>query len=1541
MTVLEHRDHWIQWYEEIHTLADQHNHWDACDPELNSVEVRLAPERPRMPQPPEQDDEPSLARLTYYNMARAEFNDFTTAEREVCNAIRRTVHRDILAMLPANARSAHTMLKQLHTSFAPTKGYLVDQIARRYTSLLTETPPSAPPSAVRSWVAKWATLEKEAHATKSGIAECLKHDFLRLSRSVSRVWHEINRQSTAGLQTLADSLVDSVAADEHANQVAQPTLVVHGSAEKSSNRHSKDKNKENAARAHPNEDVDGKFERECVCGKKHRFAHCPYLIPATRPDGWLPDDDTAGKVLRARENPRLSRSLDGAIRWAKAHLATCDKVKAKYTRNSALIGDRSPSPTVQNPGDSKSKFILAIHPQAVRSDSVIVDSGSHFHICNNLDRFVPGTFDETVDTYISLADCAMRKASGVGTMVVRPDRPLHPAAKELLCEKAIYLPDAPFNIISVALARKRGINVDCFNAVISQGDQQICDIIVRNSDFMVEHSPSSQPSHVTSGSHLNSVRPAGMARTMQLPNRRLDDIQLWHQRLGHLHETALRNLPKAVEGINIQGDSLNPCEACLVSKSHQIIARGPQLRSSTTFEKIHLDFTILSQGIGGANCLLHLTDDASRMHFAYPVSKRAGALRNICEQFFSFVYTQWNRLIKIIRMDNDLSISQEYRMLLSRYGIKLELTAPYTPSQNGVAERAGGILVQTARTMLQASSLPAFLWPEAVKAAAYIVNHTRLTDTNRTAYEIVYNSKPHAGHLRAYGCRAYVLKKPPPPRTNKMEPRAMIGYLVGYDATNIFRVWTPGHGQGKVLRVRDVIFDESSFFDNTCKPDAIPQENIVVIPVPDAVKEQIPPILRAVSQEKEPVASKKTASSVLKPAKPLFSAQIDEIPEPEDDDPGVDPSLYDASDTQQSRMPGALGTEKDDDQQSEEGSAITVQYSSRHDDDDDQPTQQSERDTPEPPSMPPVIEEADDSQPPRTRIAPEVTTGNIVTGKRIRQPSARALLSVGPAPTPPKSFASAQNHPFAEAWNAAVAVEIEALRGLGTFDEQPACDPTAILGAIPTKWVFTYKHDKDGHITKFKARLVVRGDMEFNPADVATYAATPPASLLRFTVALAQLRGWHTVQFDICNAFVNASMENVAVHIKTPDGWPVENAPRALRLRRALYGLQRSPNLWYRMLTVAIKQAGFAEGPDSCLWINGKHKAILLHYVDDVRITGPDEKALRKFLLYFESCFTLRQQPGDFFLGIQISKHHDYTHMTQTAYIDELLARFNIDTHHAYTPMPDGADVRPACDAPRALIRRMREKVGSLQYLATMTRPDIAKSVNKLAMVMANPSQYHEALADRMLQYLYTTRQHGLRFSGKSVNIEVQGFSDASFADLPGSHSSAGYVFTMAGAAIDWRATIMRSVAFNTTESELFAASQAATKLMWWLQVLRETCDPHAMIPLHIDNKQTIRIITLPDHAFVSRIRHINVKRHWIRQHVLASHLPVLFVPTNRQTADIMTKSLSRNSHGSSMRLLGVCSAGSSCGGVSEKVTDGGDTATDAGSHDAPTTFPK
>jgi hypothetical protein len=105
-------------------------------------------------------------------------------------------------------------------------------------------------------------------------------------------------------------------------------------------------------------------------------------------------------------------------------------------------------------------------------------------------------------------------------------------------------------------------------------------------------------------------------------------------------------------------------------------------------------------------------------------------------------------------------------------------------------------------------------------------------------------------------------------------------------------------------------------------------------------------------------------------------------------------------------------------------------------------------------------------------------------------------------------------------------------------------------------WVFTYKFDEDGYLYRFKARLVVRGDLQQLYGD--TYAATLAAQTFRALIAIANQFGLELLQYDVPNAFLNATL-NRKLYAETPDGFKMDG--ELLQVLRALYGLKESPLL--------------------------------------------------------------------------------------------------------------------------------------------------------------------------------------------------------------------------------------------------------------------------------------------------------------------------------------------------------------------------------------------
>jgi hypothetical protein len=151
-------------------------------------------------------------------------------------------------------------------------------------------------------------------------------------------------------------------------------------------------------------------------------------------------------------------------------------------------------------------------------------------------------------------------------------------------------------------------------------------------------------------------------------------------------------------------------------------------------------------------------------------------------------------------------------------------------------------------------------------------------------------------------------------------------------------------------------------------------------------------------------------------------------------------------------------------------------------------------------------------------------------------------------------------------------------------------------------WVFTYKFDEDSYLTKFKARLIERGDLPKVYKD--TYAATLAAQIFQFFVALMAAFGLKAFQYDVLNAFLNAEV-NRKIYVQTPEGYVDQFGP-LLQLWQALYGLKEALLLWYNDLCASLKKMGLKSVLGiPCLFTN---KSLLSSSTLTILLSWSDQK---------------------------------------------------------------------------------------------------------------------------------------------------------------------------------------------------------------------------------------------------------------------------------------------------------------------------------------------
>lgn len=218
-------------------------------------------------------------------------------------------------------------------------------------------------------------------------------------------------------------------------------------------------------------------------------------------------------------------------------------------------------------------------------------------------------------------------------------------------------------------------------------------------------------------------------------------------------------------------------------------------------------------------------------------------------------------------------------------------------------------------------------------------------------------------------------------------------------------------------------------------------------------------------------------------------------------------------------------------------------------------------------------------------------------------------------------------------------------------------------------------------------------------------------------------------------------------------------------------------------------------------------------------------------------------------MKVNRDRAHRIVHLNSTDYIRKIIARFHMEERTAPTPVVK--ELTPYDGVASAKeIHHYQQKVGCVNYAAIATRPDVAKISSHLASFMLsfmlNPGPEHFIAIDRVLAYLNYTQHVGIQYCGFAKPAECfTTSSDAAYGDNPDPKSSEGYLATLYGGPIDWRASKQKTVTTTSTEAELLAMSEAGKTLSWWRRLFKAIdLDPEQDLIIRGDNQQTLRILT-------------------------------------------------------------------------------------------------
>ncbi|KAI3681162.1 hypothetical protein L6452_35946 [Arctium lappa] len=275
----------------------------------------------------------------------------------------------------------------------------------------------------------------------------------------------------------------------------------------------------------------------------------------------------------------------------------------------------------------------------------------------------------------------------------------------------------------------------------------------------------------------------------------LDESSLWHRRMCHMNFKTMNKLVKnnLVRGLPSKVFSCDDhCVACLKGKQHKTSHKSKELNTiSSSLQLLHMDLFGLTNvmSISKKSYCLVIVDDYSRFTWVYFLRTK-DETSGLIKSFILRIENQTNQKVKVIRSDNGTKFKNlDLNTFCEEKGIERQYSAPWTPQQNGVAERRNRTLIEAARSLLADSKLPITFWAEAVNTACYVQNRVLVVKPkNKTPYDILNKIKPFIGFFKPFGCPCTILNTKT--HLGKFDSKSDDGFLVGYSSqSKAYRVF--------------------------------------------------------------------------------------------------------------------------------------------------------------------------------------------------------------------------------------------------------------------------------------------------------------------------------------------------------------------------------------------------------------------------------------------------------------------------------------------------------------------------------------------------------------------------------------------------------------------------------------------------------------------------------------------------------------------------------------------------------------------------------
>ncbi|KAI3813170.1 hypothetical protein L1987_17887 [Smallanthus sonchifolius] len=954
-----------------------------------------------------------------------------------------------------------------------------------------------------------------------------------------------------------------------------------------------------------------------------------------------------------------------------------------------------------------------------------------------------------------------------------------------------------------------------------------------------------------------------------------DQAWLWHARLGHLNFDSIRQMTQKnlVQGIPKINHASQICDACLLGKhSRAPFPKQAKFKSSEALDLVYGDLCghISPPTHSGKKYIFLLVDDCTRYMWVYFLNSKDQAFETF-KEFKQRVENEVGTKLKMLRTNRGGEFtSNEFSQYCKDNGIARQLTAPYSPQQNGVVERRNRTMLSTTRSMLKAMKMPQNFWGEEVRHAIYVLNRVptkALKDS--TPYEALKGRKPNLEYLRIFGCVAY--SKVPSQHLKKLDDRSIpmvyLGIEEGSKACRLFDQETKRICVSRYVKfvekdswnwkeyIEEVGSEEPEWVDfAVANKDAtnLPKDiEIEPINLDDDLAER-----SARPFDHTPLQGFRTLTEVTKRAREV-EADYKELLLAEEE-----PRNYKEA-AEDGKWIEAMKAELESINKNETWKLTDL------------------------PSNHKAI-----------GLKWVFKTKRDASGK-ITKHKARLVA---------KGYVQRQGIDFEEVF--APVARIETVRLI-------------LAVAAYNEWEV---HHLDVKSAFLHGDLMEEVYVSQPEGFVKTGSEGKVYKLSKALYGLRQApRAWnmkldHTLKslgFEKCNleqaVYTRRNKDStLLIRVYVDDlivtGTPkkeIEHFKCQMEEKFEMSDLGSISSILSRIVKVKT-----IEGFDLKVKIIERYGFLSRTTIP----TRPDlDRLARLNPIWTAQRFLDRLgQNSTFTVRLAINRRLSAIFTTlgeisikQTGYKNKILKDANmIDSNETKIPMDPGTKLTKTEGGDSVDETEYRSLIGCLRYLLH-TRPDLCYSVRLLSRFMQEPKEHHLKAIKQVLRYIKGTKEFGITYK-KLGGCKITGYSDSSYGvNTEEGKETTRIVFYFGNSPITWSTQKQQTVALSSCESEFMTATAAACQALWLKRLLSGiTGWKEEKITLLVDNISAIALMKNP--VFYGRSKHIDTRYHFIRECVEDNHINVEHISGELQRADILTKALARVKFTTMRELLGV-----------------------------------